>query len=197
MLVGGVCGWSYLWHIFEKSVPLLIYIVAKRLPGIPNTHLLSVKHYHLTCYSLKGVFLWLQIWLNMVLIKTIEDKTTTVTSSIPDQILINLHSRLLPCCRISASRVGSMGILCTEMNPHCLTLFIPKTPLFLGLPPRFFQSPGFPQTTFLVSPLLALHPFCLPSQAPSSPWVLPSFQLLSTPILVTMKLFWLTVWPAE
>lgn len=94
----------------------------------------------------------------------------------------------------SAPRVRSVGILLIEMNWHHLTLFIPNTALSLVLP--LFQSPGFPQNPLFVLSLsifASSTSFFQPSCCPPSQVC----ALLSTPILGTMKLFWLTVWPVE
>lgn len=96
----------------------------------------------------------------------------------------------LPCSWSSAPGLGSEGILLAEMNPHRLTPFISKTALSLGLP--LLQSPAFPQTL-----VLSLHHALLSPHLPTVPHSSQVSALLSAPILGTMKLFWLTVWPVE
>lgn len=114
-------------------------------------------------------------------------------SFLPRMHFNKFPSEPLPCSWPSAPGVGSKGILLAEMNSHRLTLFIPKTALSPGLP--LFQSHSFPQTpshSFFAS----CPSFSLPSRCPQPP-PLPISAVLSIPILGTMKLFWLTVWPVE
>lgn len=146
------------------------------------------------------VFCGWTAWLYVVTKQTLQYKNSVVPPLLPEYILINFHSSL------ASGRLPLMEDLWEFFLlkwTHTVWPYSSRRLHFLWDSP--FSSPPFPTDplTLLSLSLSLLHAFSLfassssfspPSQASPSHLV---FALPSTPILGTMKLFWLTVWPVE